>query len=67
MGSRLSAGVAVGGPGWQLPAHDRNGVSIYPPADFVGTMHVMIALLSQDQKLLGLRAVRLQWTTKNAE
>ncbi len=66
-GARLSAGVVVEGSSWQLPARDLNSVSIYPPADYVGTMHVMVALLSQDQKLLGLRPVRLQWIAKNSD
>jgi hypothetical protein len=66
-GARLSAGVVVEGSSWQLPARDLNSVSIYPPADFVGTMHVMVALLSRDQKLLGLRPVRLQWIAKSSD
>ena len=66
-GGRVSAAVTIENSAWQLPAHDLNNVSIYPPADFVGTMHVMVALLSQDQKLLALHAVRLQWTAKNLD
>jgi hypothetical protein len=66
-GARLSAGVAIEDSSWQLPAHDLNNVSIYPPANFIGTMHVIVALLSQDQKLLGLHAVQLQWATNNSD
>jgi hypothetical protein len=65
-GTRVLSGVPIENASWQLQAHDANIVQIVPPADFVGTMHVVVALLTQDQKLLGLHPVRLEWCAKNS-
>ncbi len=64
LGTRLSAGMPVSDASWQLSSRDLNGVYVYAPKDFVGTMNTAIELLSPNQRLLESRAVQLEWIAK---
>ena len=65
LGTRLSAGVPVSEASWQLAPRDLNGVYVYAPKDFVGTMNTAIELLSANQRLIESRAARLEWIAKS--
>ncbi|HXX04453.1 MAG TPA: hypothetical protein VEJ37_08965 [Xanthobacteraceae bacterium] len=65
LGTRLSAGTAVSEASWQLSSRDLNGVYVYAPKDFVGTMNTAIELLSPNKRLMESRAVRLEWIAKS--
>jgi hypothetical protein len=60
-GTRLSAGVALDEDGWELPLRDFDGAYVYAPPDFVGVMNATIALLSQSNKVIDSRPIRLEW------
>jgi TPR repeat protein len=63
-GTRLSAGARVSEASWQLSSHELNGVYVYAPKDFVGTMNTAIELLSPNRQLIESRAARLEWIAK---
>jgi hypothetical protein len=65
MGTRLSAGTPVSDASWQLSSGDLNGVYVYAPKDFVGTMNTAIELLSPNKRLMESRAVQLEWIAKS--
>ena len=65
LGTRLSAGVPVSDASWQLSPADLNGVYVYAPKDFVGTMNTAIELLSPTKRLMESRAVQLEWIAKS--
>ncbi len=64
LGTRLSAGVPVSEASWQLSSRELNGVYVYAPKDFVGTMNAAIELLSPNKRLMESRAMQLQWIAK---
>jgi hypothetical protein len=65
LGTRLSAGTPVSEASWQLSSRDLNGVYVYAPKDFVGTMNTAIELLSPNKRLMESRAVQLEWIAKS--
>jgi hypothetical protein len=65
VGTRLSAGVPVSEASWQLAPRDLNGVRVYAPKNFVGTMNPAIDLLSANRRLIESRAARLEWIARS--
>ncbi len=63
-GARLTAGVALSDDRWELPLHDIGGAFVYAPANFVGVMNAMIALLAPSRRVIDSRPMRLEWLTR---
>jgi hypothetical protein len=65
-GTRLSAGAALDEDGWELSLRDIGSAYVYAPPDFVGVMNATIALLSDGNKVIDSRPLRLEWIAKAA-
>jgi hypothetical protein len=66
-GTRLSAGEAVGGSGWRVPARALGDLVAYPPASFVGVMDAAVELRAADDALLDTQGAKLKWIAKSTE
>ena len=61
-GMELSAGSAVAGGTWQLPASDLSYAWVAPPRDFVGSAALVAELRLPNAQIADRQALRVQWT-----
>jgi hypothetical protein len=60
-GMELSAGSAVAGDTWQLPASDLPYAWVAPPRDFVGSAPLVAELRLPNAQIADRQALRLEW------
>jgi hypothetical protein len=61
-GMTLSAGVAVGTDGWQVPVSELGNTWVVPPKDFVGPADLVAELRMSDDAIAQHRRIQLEWT-----
>jgi hypothetical protein len=66
-GTQLTGGAPIGSGTWRVPLSDLARAKVIPPDNFIGSMEITVALLTEDAKVADKNIMRIEWASADGD